>query len=343
MVLLALQHRVRYPSAMSEVCPHIAVIGGGAGSKAVLSGLRQHDVRLSAVVNMADNGGSTGMLRQEFGVMPPGDVRQAISALSDAPMDIRELFEHRFSPESQLAGHSFGNLIIAAAELVEGDIGSAINRVSKHMGVKGRVLPVTLDLHDLALETHNQRIVGEYEIGGTPLRPLEEKPTLWLEPAAALNPEADFALMDADMIVVAPGDLYGSLIPTLLVDGMRNALTYTQAEVVYMSNLVNKPHQTAGFSPADYAHELERAAGTPFIDSVVYNSEPLGSDFVATYGKPGEQALEPIVDTLMEYQYMGADLVARHVDIPRHEGPICRSYIRHDPAKLAKAIMGLMA
>lgn len=328
---------------MLEVYPCIAVIGGGAGSKAVLSGLRQHDVQLAAVVNMADNGGSTGMLRQELGVMPPGDVRQAITALSDIPVKLRELFEHRFPPDSALAGHSLGNLVIAAAELVEGDFGKAVDRVSARMGVKGRVLPVTLDLHDLVLETHNQHVVGEYEIGGMVLKPLEEKPKLWLEPAAELNSEAGVALRGADMIVIAPGDLYGSLVPTLLVDGMRDVLMDTTAKVVYMSNLVNKPHQTARFSPTDYAHELERAADISFINTVVHNTSPLDQAFVAAYGKPGEQALEPITDTLGEYQYVGADLLERQVDVPRHEGPICRSHIRHDPSKLAGAIMGLIS
>ena len=327
---------------MQEIIPNITVLGGGTGTKNVLAGLGQHEVNLSAVMNMSDDGGSTGQLRRELGVMPPGDIRQAIVALSEAPKDVVELFETRFPESSPLHGHSFGNLIIAAAELVEGDFARAVDRVSSHMQVKGEVIPVTLDLHDLVMQVAGTTVRGEFNIGGAEMSPLETPPELWLEPRAELAPEAEKVLLNTDMIVIAPGDLYGSLIPILLTEGIQDALLDTSARIVYVANLVNKPHQTKGFGPSDYVRELERAAGIQCIDTVAYNGSALTPEFLAAYGKDGEEPLEPIDVSDTHRTYVASDLVARCVKKPQVEGPIQRSYIRHDPAKLAQTILRLL-
>ncbi len=329
---------------MAEKLPQITVVGGGAGGRAVLSGLGEYPVDLAGVVNMSDDGGSTGRLREEYGVMPPGDVRQAVAALSRAPQSVVDAFEWRFPVGTPMAGHTVGNLQLAMLETATGDFEQALDVVSKRMQVDGRVIPVTLTPHTLTLETVTGTVIsGEYKIGQSELVPAEDKPELWLEPPAPINPEAEMAIAEADMVVIAPGDLYGSLVPALLARGMRDALAQTQAQVVYVSNLVNKPNQTAGFCSLDYVAELEHHLGAKFIDTVIYNNQPMTDEFLAKFGKPGEAATLPC-SSLDEarYRMVGADLVSRNVRIARPDGMIVRSHVRHDPAKLAAAILSTL-
>ncbi len=325
---------------MTEQLPNITVIGGGAGTRAILTGLKPHPVNLSAVVNMADNGGSSGVLREEFGVLPPGDVRQAIGALSDAP-ELVDLLDYRYPAGSPLAGHSVGNLLLAGAELRCGDFETALAGVSRMMGVKGQVIASTQTPHDLIAKINgDEQVRGEYEIAQAAFNPLETPPSLWLEPDAALHPRAEEAIARADLIVMAPGDLYGSLVPPLLLNGMRSALEAARAEVVYVGNLVNKPHQTAGFTALDYARELERLLGAEFIDCIMYNDGVIPEGFLEAYGKPGEEVTAPLAETSASVPILaGADLVNRNPRLPSDPEAITRSYIRHDPGKLAATIL----
>lgn len=328
---------------MSEHTPHITVIGGGAGSRAVLAGLRPHPVEVSAVVNMADNGGSSGMLRDEYDMLPPGDVRQAIVGLSEAPASRVEFFESRYPQTSYLAGHAIGNLLLADLTKQHGSFERAVTGVSQGMSVKGEVIPATLDIHDLVACIDGSRIRGEYQIGQEAFRPQDTPPTLWLEPDAKLHSRAAEAIETADMVVIAPGDLYGSLVPPLLLSGMRESIAEVRGPVVYVSNLVNKSHQTAGFSPVTYASELERVMGEESISDVIYNTGPLDASFMRRYGKPGEQATEPIAPADRgRYRLHGADLVRRAVPSQGDYQFIPRSRIRHDPRKLFHAITSLL-
>lgn len=329
--------------AMSEQFPKVVVIGGGAGTKGVLTGLKEYPLELCAVVNMSDNGGSTGLLREEFGVMPPGDIRQVIAALSENPEPVVEMFEYRYPDDTPLGGHSFGNLQLATAELSFGNFEAGLAVICKQMRVTGSVLPVTIVPHHLAMATSDGLTKGEYDIVETSLDPHEEPPALWLEPRASLNPRAHDAIMDADMVVIAPGDLYGSLAPALLVDGMCDVLVSTEARVVYISNLVNKPHQTAGFSPMDYAAELERIAGGQFIDAVVYHDRPIDESLMKKYSKQGESPVAPIgVGDWDGRRMIGADVIAEQVRVAAFDGPVSRSYVRHDPVKLARVLTGVL-
>ena len=190
---------------MPQNRPKIVVIGGGTGSFTLLSALKQHNVDLTALVNMADNGGSSGLLRDELGVLPPGDVRQCLVALSTAPEELRELFNYRF-PEGTFGGHSFGNLFISAVESMTSDFNDAIRIAGDVLRIQGRVLPMTLKDCNLVLEVGNKKIVGEYKIAYSDFD-LQEKPKLSLTPKATITTESKQAIIDADLVVIAPGNL----------------------------------------------------------------------------------------------------------------------------------------
>ena len=226
--------------------PKIVVIGGGTGSFTLLSALKEHTKNLTAVVNMVDDGGSTGKLRDEMGVLPPGDVRQCLVALSDAPEYLRELFNFRFG-DGDLAGHSFGNLFIAALEQMNDSFADSIEHVSKILNVQGRVLPVTLEDTKLEMDLNGEHYTGQVTVETTEFDGSKDRPLMMLTPDARLNPEADAAIREADLVVIAPGNLYSSLIPALLTKGMNEALRDCDGHVVMVANLVNKRTQTNSF------------------------------------------------------------------------------------------------
>jgi len=327
--------------------PKIAVIGGGTGSFTILSGLKHYSKNISAIVNMADDGGSTGQLRDELGVLPPGDVRQCLVALSNSPK-IRDLFNYRFDSGS-LEGHAFGNLFLTALEKMTGSFAEAIDVADEVLNVQGRVIPVTLDSVKLVMKTKNdaEDIIGEYQIGNMNFKLSQKRPKLELAPKAKLNPEAKKALFDADMIVIAPGNLYGSLAPALLVDGMAEALTMAKAKIIFVCNLVTKPGQTDGFMVDDFASELERFVGEQFIDLVLFNTDEPSKNLEARYIKDAEYMVghNPLAKNSKHYQAVGCDLLAKELPKNNLADKIqhTRSYIRHDPEKVAKKIKSLFS
>ena len=242
----------------------IVVIGGGTGSFTLLQGIKRYTKDVTALVNMADDGGSTGQLRDELGVLPPGDVRQCLVALSDSPK-VRDLFNYRFD-EGSLKGHAFGNLFMAALEKMTGSFAEAVELAGNVLNIEGKVEPVTLTDVTLCAEGKDgQPVKGEFTIAHQELAP---RPNIWLEPEAVANPRAIQAILEADLVVIAPGNLYGSLAPALVIEGVRQALHKTKAKCVYVCNLVSKPGPTDGFSVMDFASEIERLAGGEFLESV---------------------------------------------------------------------------
>ena len=269
--------------------PKIVVIGGGTGSFTLLTGLKEYTSAITALVNMADDGGSTGLLRDELGVLPPGDVRQCLVALSDAPM-LRDLFNYRFD-EGSLKGHAFGNLFLTALEKMTGDFAEGVKVASKVLNVSGNVEPITLTNVKLMAETESHgQIRGEFSIGETDLS--GERPRMWLEPKAVINPRAKSAIRDADIVVISPGNLYGSLAPALIVPEVGEALAESSAFKVYVCNLVTKPGQTENYSVGDFADEIERLAGRPFLDAVVFNTRQPSRKLLEKYAGAGELAVE---------------------------------------------------
>lgn len=318
----------------------VVVIGGGTGSFTLLSGLKHYVRDITALVNMADDGGSTGMLRDELGVLPPGDVRQCLVALSDSEK-VRDLFNYRFD-EGSLKGHAFGNLFLTALEKMTGSFLEAVEVASEVLNITGRVEPVTVTNVALCASGFDGKVIrGEYAIGHTEL---PEKPKLWLEPMAAANPAAIDAIMAADLVIIAPGNLYGSLGPALLVEGIGQALKKTKATTVYVSNLVTKPGPTQNFKVHDFADEIERLTGGPFLDFVVYNTAAPSKTLLKKYAHDGEYGVE--IDEaemkLRAWKPTGARIIARGPSGKAQTGdPLAatRSFIRHDPDAVARQLM----
>lgn len=316
------------------------VIGGGTGSFTVLSGLKTYVKDITALVNMADDGGSTGQLRDELGALPPGDVRQCLVALSDTPK-VRDLFNYRFE-EGSLKGHAFGNLFLSALEKMTGNFAEAVEMASTVLNITGRVEPITMSNVTLCAEgADGAPIRGENMIAH---ERLADRPKIWLEPDATANPAAIDAIMNADVVVVAPGNLYGSLGPALVVPGIGKALCETKATRVYVSNLVTKPGSTDGFKVHDFADELERLAGGRFLDYVIYNTRKPSDELLERYAHEGEYGVDSDVEAFeaRPWSAVGARLVAADLwDGAQSSDPLAhtRSFIRHDPDAIARQLM----
>ena len=321
--------------------PRIVVIGGGTGSFTLLSGLKYYARDITALVNMADDGGSTGLLRDELGVLPPGDVRQCLVALSDTPK-VRELFNYRFD-EGSLRGHAFGNLFLTALEKMTGSFAEAVDLAGEVLHITGRVEPITLNPTTLVMHYSDGSVVnGEFTIGHADFSG-KLRPDISLEPRALINPTAREALLRADIVVIAPGNLYGSIAPALVVDGVREALQSSRAKKVYICNLVTKPGQTDGFSVADYAEEIERFAGVA-LDYVVYNDTPPSKDLIDRYAHDGEFPVEYDKKLLRakHYHAKGLPLVAKTIWQGNSSGDSIasvRTFIRHDADRVARELM----
>lgn len=318
----------------------IAVIGGGTGSFMLLSGVKNYTHRIAALVNMADDGGSTGKLRDELGVLPPGDIRQCLVALSRTP-EMRDLFNYRFDSGS-LEGHAFGNLFLTALEKMTGDFGRGVELASEVLNISGVVEPITLTNVQLVMtNSDGGQVRGEFEIGHAEFS--QDRPSFTLEPLAALNPKAKEAIMKADVVVIAPGNLYGSLAPALIVPGLGDVLAETKAKKLYICNLVTKPGQTDNYTVVDFAEEVERLAGQKFLDAVIYNTEKPDKQLLERYAKEGELSVEYDPQKLDDASYhtLGVNLLSGEIwQNANASDPISatRTLIRHDSDAVARAI-----
>ncbi|MCA9334710.1 YvcK family protein [Candidatus Saccharibacteria bacterium] len=333
---------MKEPFAPTEI--KIAVIGGGTGSFTLLSALKNHTSQIAALVNMADDGGSTGVLRDELGALPPGDVRQCLVALSESPK-IRELFNYRFD-EGTFQGHSFGNILLSALEKVTGNFSDAVETASDILRVSGTVVPATLDnvrlkleWPEVSVELHGERIIDAEYFKHDP-----RKAKMSLLPSASANPLATKAIADADLVVIAPGDLYTSLGPLLVIDGIGDALRKSRATKIYVSNLVTKSGQTEGFSVSDHADEIERFAGGEFLDYVLYNRQQPDAQLAERYRQEGAYLVEVDHDVLSQKHYTAVGGSFLGLIAERDTGdtlPVTRSLIRHNTGSVANAIIEL--
>lgn len=333
------------PFAPNEI--KITVIGGGTGSFTLLSALKDHTSQLAAIVNMADDGGSTGVLRDELGVLPPGDVRQCLVALSDSPK-IRDLFNYRFGGGT-FEGHSFGNLFLTALEKTTGSFAEAIETASDVLRVNGTVIPATYDNVRLemmwpgskTLTLHGERVIDAEHFKNDP-----RKATLSLTPTPAVNPMAIQAIEQADLVVIAPGDLYTSLGPLLVIDGIGEALRRTEAKVVYVCNLVTKDGQTNHFSVSDHASEIERFGGGEFLDAVLFNSQVPSDRILQRYAEENAYLVEIDREALADkpYNAIGGNFLGQIVEYNPADNhlPVTRNLIRHNPAAVAGALVSLL-
>lgn len=325
--------------------PKIVVIGGGTGSFTLLSALKSRTADLTAIVNMVDDGGSTGVLRDELGVLPPGDVRQCLVALSSSPK-LRELFNYRFE-EGTFEGHAFGNVFLSALEKVTGNFNDAVETASEILNVRGKVYPATLDDVRLKMEWPDTSITlhGERVIDAKSFEKDPRHATLSLVPEASANPHAVQAILNADMVVIAPGDLYTSLGPLLIIKDINEALRNTHAQVVYVANLVTKQGQTDRFKISDHASEIERFANGQILDYVLYNQQ-VPSDDLANKYRETENAfvVEADVETMQEahYKAVGGNFLGNVAEAHANDKLlVTRSLIRHDTDAVASAIIDL--
>ncbi len=308
------------------------VIGGGTGSFTVLRGLKTEVDDLTAVVSMFDSGGSTGLLRDEFGILPPGDVRRCLIALADESDNVlRQLFMFRFDEHSSLQGHSFGNLFLTALTEITGSEAEAIRQASRILRIKGRVLPVSFDNCHLCAELENGlKLKGEKNIDVPAHDPNLRIVKAWLEPPASANKEAVDAILKADLVVIGPGDLFTSVVPNLLVKGIPEALKRTKAKKVYVCNLMTKPGETPSFKASDHLREVVKYGGSP--DFIVCNNAKGSSVLLKKYAA---QHQFPVMVDKEEIDKMGIKLVAGDV-------MAAPELIRHDSEKLANLLVGLV-
>jgi uncharacterized cofD-like protein len=310
----------------------IVVIGGGTGVYTVLTGLKNYFEDLTAVVTMADDGGSTGILREEFGILPPGDVRRALVALSasDNKM-LSELFSYRFQEGAGLTGHTFGNLMLTALERLTGNFENAIEEAGKILVTYGRVVPVTLQRPRLFAQLENGQVIkGESNINIPQHDGYLKIKRVWLKPAVSVNPNAKKAILESDAVVLCPGDVYTSLIPNLLVKGVREALKKTKGKVIYFTNLMTKFGETNHFRASDFVSVVSRYLGNDVLDYVVVNSAKPNPRRLSNYVKEKSDFVEPDFENFKKLKIKAMLIKA---DLIRTRG-----FLRHDPEKLARVV-----
>ena len=310
-------------------------IGGGTGLSALLRGLKHHVGgerlrQLTGVVTVTDDGGSSGRLRREFGVLPPGDIRNCIAALAPDEDLLTRLFQYRFPNGGGLLGHSFGNLFLTALTGITGDFHQAILTAESLLSVRGKIFPATLtDVRLRARGVSGRVYEGESAVGLSG----EELAALELDAAnPPAFPPAVAALEEADLILLGPGSLYTSILPNLLIPGIRQALAKSRARVVLLLNLMTQPGETDGMMGADHLRALAKHAGGGIVDAVLVNSTPIPEGLVAHYAETGS---EPVAVDRAALEALGVEVHA--ADLLAADGDL----IRHDSGKLAAAVLAL--
>lgn len=324
----------------------IVTIGGGTGSFTLLAGLKKYPIKISAIVSMVDDGGSTGRLRDELGVLPPGDVRQCLVSLSDESEKMRELFNYRFE-SGELKGHNFGNLFLSAMEKISGGFSNGVKEASKMFDVKGKVIPVTDDDVNLFIDLKNgKKISGEDEINHNYQIEKIGIKKIYLNPPARANKDAIKAIKEADLIVIGPGNYYCSLVPNFLVKGIAEAVRKSKAKVVYNCNLVNKKGHTENFDLDSYVESVNGFIGKNRIDYVIFNSKSPSKGLIEKYEKRKEKIIQFNKEKIEKrgYKVVKANILSSKqveyskADVLANE----RALIRHDSEKLAKVLMTIL-
>ncbi len=324
------------PSAATPL-KRIVVLGGGTGSFTILSGLKLFPCSLTAVVNMMDSGGSSGRLRDEFGVLPPGDLRQCLLALSPddhSGMVLRQLFAYRFNKGNGLDGHSFGNLFLTVLTEVTGSTEAAIHEMGRLLNIKGEVLPVTLTDSNLHARLKNGKtVVGEANIDRRTVDIDVPIDYIYLEPKAYVHPITAQALEAADAIVIGPGDLFTSILPNLLVEGVSAAILRSKAKKIYICNLMTKHGESDGFKASDFIRQVQTYLGSRTVpEHVLVNSESLPSAMAERYA---QEDSHPVAFDEAECKRLAPHVVATPLMAVGH-------FVRHDPRRLAEAVLALV-
>ncbi|SNX54813.1 YvcK family protein [Thermoanaerobacterium sp. RBIITD] len=313
--------------------PKIVVIGGGTGLSTMLRGLKQYTHNITAIVTVADDGGGSGVLREDLGMLPPGDIRNCILALANTEPTMEKLLQYRFK-DGMLKGQSFGNLFLAAINGISENFEEAVKKMSEVLAVSGKVLPVTLDNVKLKAKLKNGIVIGGESL--IPKMQIKEKSPIeeiCLEPKDARPvDEALLDLVNADGIVLGPGSLYTSIVPNLLVDGICDAIEGSKALKIYVCNIMTQPGETFGYDANEHVEALF-SHGLKSLDYVIVNSAEVPNEYKNRYK---EDMAQPVSYDLDKFNQKGIKVIEKDVLA------IKNNYIRHDEQKLAEVIIDLL-
>ena len=322
---------ILYQRRYLERGPKIVVIGGGHGLSHLIFGLKEYTANLTAIVTVADSGGSSGRLREEFNIVAPGDIRNCLVALADAPALMGELFQFRFSKDSQLQGHNFGNLFLTAmVQLTDGDFERAVNETSKVLAIRGKVVPSTVSNIHLVAEYADGTITqGEAKI---PNAHSQVKRISLTDKDAHPTQAALEAIATADVIILGPGSLYTSVIPNLIIKGMPEAIVKSHAFKIYICNVMTQHGETDGYRASDHVQAIVEHSDRNIIDACLLNTASVPLDALQRYQEEASFPVQADVENIREMGYKVAAMDLLGVN----------DYVRHDSRKLQNALIKLI-
>ncbi len=311
--------------------PRIVTVGGGTGLSVLLSGLKEYTSNITAIVTVADDGGSSGRLRQQFDILPPGDIRNCLVALADASTLMRDLFQFRFDQSSELSGHNFGNLFITVMTRLTGDFEKAIKETSKVLALRGQVIPSTLNNVVLVAQHQDGTTTeGEDKIPKAHL-PID-KVYLKAQEASCATPEAIKSIEEAQIIILGPGSLYTSIIPNLLIKEITDSIIASGAIKIYVCNAMTQPGETDGYSASDHIKALIRHSHGRILDYCILNIGEISKDALKRYAQEDSY---PVVNDTKKIESMGYRIIEDDIII-------AKDVVRHSPLKLAKVIISFI-
>lgn len=317
--------------------PYITVIGGGTGLSVLLRGMKQVTDNLTAVVTVSDDGGGSGLLREDLGMLPPGDIRSCILAMADEEGPMQELLRYRF-PEGRYAGQSFGNLLIAALNGIYGNFEEAVAKANEILRVRGTVLPVTAESVQLCAELENGHVIcGESKIprevisSGSPIR------KVFLEPAKPCGTKGAIrAILEADVLIFGPGSLYSSIITNFMVDGISQAIRESYSRKILICNVMTQPGETDGYTVADHVKQVNDYIGEDVIEYVIANNYAVDEEKMKAYAADGAELILPTALDRTFLKSKGIKLIENNFTDIRY------GYIRHDAERIANLVIGLV-
>ena len=319
----------------------ITVIGGGTGTFVVLSGLKKYPIDLGVIVTMMDSGGSTGRLRDQLGVLPPGDLRQCLVALSEAPLLWRKLFLYRFE-SGDFYGHNFGNVFLSALEKVTSNYNEVIKMVSYILNIKGKVIPVTFKKTDLCAKYNNGKIVKSEKNIDENINEASPIKEVFLKPKVDPSSQAIQRIKASDFLVIGPGDLYTSIIPVLLVNKIKDTIISSKAKIIYVLNLMTKSGQTTNYKASTHIRELEKYLGRD-INYLIVNKGKIPADILKWYFNHNEK---PVLNDLQLNNLRCTMIVEDIIDKKKIKinkiDRVTRSILRHSSQKLAEILIKII-
>src|SRR5699024_4078480 len=310
--------------------PRLVIIGGGTGMPVLLRGLKNFPVQLAALVTVADDGGSSGKLRNEMSIPAPGDIRNVIAALSDVEPMLIQLFQHRFSIGNGLSGHSLGNMLLAAMTSVTGDFYTGIKEISRVLNVKGNIYPISNE----SISLHAEMDDGEIIVGESNIPRAKKKiKRVFLKPDDIRPlPNAVEAIANADVVIISPGSLYTSILPNIIIPGIIDVMKDTQAKIVYVCNVMTQEGKTTGYTASDHVQAIDEHLGQRIVDSIVVHNEPIRKKVRDRYAKENAQPVEYDKERLLD---MGLQII---------EGDIIddtSAVLRHDTEKISRLLYSI--